>query len=132
MSTNLGGASCFGFGLTQMQPAAVRLRLPPARAADTSSSQSPARLTAVLEQVDQLLSQGNDMAALSLVRSTQGGDGGLRAFGAARQHEAGHFLIAYLLGVLPKGYTITSLDTLMNQGSLNVQAGAAFVDYEFL
>nr|ACG42157.1 stress regulated protein [Zea mays] len=234
MSTNLGGASCFGFGLTQLQPAAVRLRLPPARAADTSSSQSPARLTAVLEQVDQLLSQGNDMAALSLVRSTQGGDGGLRAFGAARQvpqrlykldelklngidtsaflspvdltlgsiernlqiaavlgglsvsaalelsqlqilflilgllslwsvdfvyfgggvrnlvldtighylsqkyhnrviqHEAGHFLIAYLLGVLPKGYTITSLDTLMNQGSLNVQAGAAFVDYEFL
>jgi hypothetical protein len=85
MSTNLGGASCFGFGLTQLQPAAVRLRLPPARAADTSSSQSPARLTAVLEQVDQLLSQGNDMAALSLVRSTQGGDGGLRAFGAARQ-----------------------------------------------
>jgi len=41
-------------------------------------------------------------------------------------------LIAYLLGVLPKGYTITSLDTLINQGSLNMQAGTAFVDYEFL
>lgn len=48
------------------------------------------------------------------------------------KHEAGHLLIAYLLGVLPKGYTITSLDTLIKQGSLNVQAGTAFVDFEFL
>jgi len=59
--------------------------LPPARATDTSASQSPARLRAVLEQVDQALSKGNDEAALSFVRSLQGGDGGLRAFGAARQ-----------------------------------------------
>uniref|UniRef100_M8CJE3 Peptidase M41 domain-containing protein n=1 Tax=Aegilops tauschii TaxID=37682 RepID=M8CJE3_AEGTA len=48
------------------------------------------------------------------------------------EHEAGHFLIAYLLGVLPKEYTITCLDTLMKQGSLNVQAGTAFVDFEFV
>ncbi|XP_072954145.1 uncharacterized protein [Typha angustifolia] len=47
-------------------------------------------------------------------------------------HEAGHFLIAYLLGVLPKGYMLTSLETLMKEGSLNVQAGTAFVDFEFL
>ncbi|CAO2202801.1 unnamed protein product [Urochloa humidicola] len=235
MSTRLGGAPCCCFGFTQMQaPAAVRLRLPPARAADTSASQSPARLRAVLEQVDEALSKGNDEAALSLVRGSLGDDGGLRGFGAARQvpqrlykldelklngidtsaflapvdltlgsiernlqiaavlgglsisaalelsqlqilflvlgllslwsvdfvyfgggvrnlvldtighylsqkyhnrviqHEAGHFLIAYLLGVLPKGYTITSLDTLVKQGSLNVQAGTAFVDFEFL
>ncbi|KAL3537976.1 hypothetical protein ACH5RR_001342 [Cinchona calisaya] len=47
------------------------------------------------------------------------------------QHEAGHFLTAYLLGILPKGYTITSLDALKMEGSLNVQAGTAFVDFEF-
>ncbi|XP_051113894.1 uncharacterized protein LOC127239675 isoform X3 [Andrographis paniculata] len=48
------------------------------------------------------------------------------------QHEAGHFLIAYLIGILPKGYTITSLDAFKKEGSLNVQAGTAFVDFEFL
>lgn len=48
------------------------------------------------------------------------------------QHEAGHFLIAYLLGILPKGYELTSLDALKKQGSLNIQAGTAFVDFEFI
>uniref|UniRef100_A0A0E0JJ38 Stress regulated protein n=1 Tax=Oryza punctata TaxID=4537 RepID=A0A0E0JJ38_ORYPU len=234
----LGRAPCC-YCFTELHPAggvaaAVRLRLlPPARAANTSSEPA-ARLRAVLEQVDEELRKGNDEAALSLVRASQGADGGLRFFGAARQvpqrlytldelklngidasaflspvdltlgsiernlqiaavlgglsisaafelsqlqilflflgllslwsvdlvyfsggvrnlildaighnlsqkyhnrviqHEAGHFLIAYLLGVLPKGYTITSLDTLIKKGSLNVQAGTAFVDFEFL
>lgn len=48
------------------------------------------------------------------------------------QHEAGHFLIAYLLGILPRGYTLTSLEAFKKEGSLNVQAGTAFVDFEFL
>lgn len=48
------------------------------------------------------------------------------------QHEAGHFLIAYLLGILPRGYTLSSLEALKKEGSLNVQAGTAFVDFEFL
>ncbi|KAL5998673.1 hypothetical protein ACLOJK_009617 [Asimina triloba] len=47
-------------------------------------------------------------------------------------HEAGHFLIAYLLGVLPRGYTLSSLEALRKEGSLNVQGGTAFVDFEFL
>ncbi|KAH0994756.1 hypothetical protein GBA52_018620 [Prunus armeniaca] len=48
------------------------------------------------------------------------------------QHEAGHFLIAYLVGILPKGYTLSSLEALKKEGSLNVQAGTAFVDFEFV
>ncbi|XP_008450721.2 uncharacterized protein LOC103492217 isoform X1 [Cucumis melo] len=48
------------------------------------------------------------------------------------QHEAGHFLIAYLLGVLPKGYTTSSFEAFQKEGSLNLQAGTAFVDFEFL
>ncbi|KAG6750565.1 hypothetical protein POTOM_045061 [Populus tomentosa] len=48
------------------------------------------------------------------------------------QHEAGHFLIAYMVGILPKGYTLTSLEALQKDGSFNVQAGTAFVDFDFL
>ncbi|XP_062084629.1 uncharacterized protein LOC133790845 [Humulus lupulus] len=48
------------------------------------------------------------------------------------QHEAGHFLIAYLVGILPRGYTLSSLEAFQKEGSLNVQAGTAFVDVEFL
>uniref|UniRef100_A0A2N9FD39 Peptidase M41 domain-containing protein n=1 Tax=Fagus sylvatica TaxID=28930 RepID=A0A2N9FD39_FAGSY len=52
--------------------------------------------------------------------------------GMSPTHEAGHFLIAYLVGILPKGYTLSSLEALKKEGSLNVQAGTAFVDFEFL
>ncbi|KAM3192262.1 hypothetical protein ACQJBY_069474 [Aegilops geniculata] len=80
----LGGSTCCCF--TQLHPAAAaRLRLPPARAANTSSEPAAARLRAVLEQVDDELRKGNDEAALSLVRGSQGEGGGLRCFGAARQ-----------------------------------------------
>jgi hypothetical protein len=38
-------------------------------------------------------------------------------------HEAGHFLVAYLVGILPAGYTLTSLDAFLKYRVLNIQAG---------
>eukprot|EP00897_Mesotaenium_endlicherianum_P006447 jgi/Mesen1/5830/ME000297S05022 len=43
------------------------------------------------------------------------------------QHEAGHFLVSYLLGILPRGYTLSGLDAFQRYGALNVQAGTTFV-----
>ena len=48
-----------------------------------------------------------------------------------RRHEAGHFWVAYLTGVLPKGYTLSSLDAFKRFGRLNVQAGTLFCDGQF-
>lgn len=31
-------------------------------------------------------------------------------------HEAGHFLVAYLLGLLPRAYTLSSLDLFVRWG----------------
>ncbi|KAG0587433.1 hypothetical protein KC19_2G164200 [Ceratodon purpureus] len=47
------------------------------------------------------------------------------------QHESGHFLVSYLVGILPKSFTLSSLDAFRNYGALNVQAGTTFVDYDF-
>ncbi|KAL4423202.1 hypothetical protein ABPG77_000335 [Micractinium sp. CCAP 211/92] len=46
-------------------------------------------------------------------------------------HEAGHFLVAYMLGLLPKGYTLSSLDLFLRTRQLNVQAGCQFCDAAF-
>lgn len=48
-----------------------------------------------------------------------------------RRHEAAHFLTAYLIGILPKGYTLSSKDAFQTYGALNIQAGCAFCDGEF-
>jgi hypothetical protein len=46
-------------------------------------------------------------------------------------HESGHFLIAYLLGFLPKGYSLSSWDAFSATRVLNVQAGTTFCDGAF-
>ena len=46
-------------------------------------------------------------------------------------HEAGHFLIAYLVGILPKSYTLSSWDAFISRRALNVQAGTTFCDSLF-
>ncbi|KAL5768405.1 hypothetical protein ACOSP7_014959 [Xanthoceras sorbifolium] len=46
------------------------------------------------------------------------------------QHEAGHFLVGYLLGVLPKGYMVPSIESL-RQGKFTA-ARVEFVGFEFL
>lgn len=46
-------------------------------------------------------------------------------------HEAGHLLTAYLLGILPRGYSISSWDAYMKERKLNVQAGTQLCDKAF-
>eukprot|EP00471_Norrisiella_sphaerica_P006360 CAMPEP_0184482638 /NCGR_PEP_ID=MMETSP0113_2-20130426/4210_1 /TAXON_ID=91329 /ORGANISM="Norrisiella sphaerica, Strain BC52" /LENGTH=381 /DNA_ID=CAMNT_0026862489 /DNA_START=170 /DNA_END=1315 /DNA_ORIENTATION=+ len=43
-------------------------------------------------------------------------------------HEAGHLLTAYLVGVLPQRYRLSSLEAFQNDGLLNVQAGTVMAD----
>lgn len=46
-------------------------------------------------------------------------------------HEAGHFLVAYLMGICPKAYTLSAWDAYKKFGAFNVQAGTIFCDAEF-
>ncbi|CAI5998462.1 unnamed protein product [Closterium sp. NIES-64] len=47
------------------------------------------------------------------------------------QHEAGHFLVSYLVGIPPRSFTLSSLDAYQRYGALNVQAGTTFLDLDF-
>ncbi|XP_043708154.1 uncharacterized protein LOC122657502 isoform X2 [Telopea speciosissima] len=112
-----------------------------------------------LTKLDRELSKGHFKSALSLVKELQGKPDGLRGFGAARQvsfngrlenlmidaisdsvyeenhitcmqHEAGHFLTAYLLGVLPRGYEVPSIEDFRKDNFLGGKVG--FLGFEFL
>ncbi|CAK0835870.1 unnamed protein product [Prorocentrum cordatum] len=44
------------------------------------------------------------------------------------QHEAGHFLVGYLFGVVPKAYTLSAWDAFSNCWAFNTQAGTQLCD----
>mmetsp|Transcript_18400 Transcript_18400/g.51576 ORF Transcript_18400/g.51576 Transcript_18400/m.51576 type:complete len:264 (-) Transcript_18400:668-1459(-) len=46
-------------------------------------------------------------------------------------HEAGHMLVAYIVGILPRAYTLSSWDAFVRYRALNVQAGTQFCDTQF-
>lgn len=46
------------------------------------------------------------------------------------QHEAGHFLVGYLLGVLPKCYNVPSIEALRQEES--AVGSVQFIGFEFL
>lgn len=47
------------------------------------------------------------------------------------RHEAGHFLVAYLCGVLPRAYTLSGWDAFVRYKAKNVQAGTLLCDASF-
>ena len=78
--------------------------------------------------VDQV---GNGGAAEALILDSLG-----RATSAAyrrrvARHESGHFLVAWLCGILPRAYTLSAWEALRREGALNVQAGTQFADKAF-
>lgn len=48
----------------------------------------------------------------------------------AWQHEAGHFLVGYLMGVLPKQYEVPSIQALRQNRF--AEGNVSFVGFEFL
>lgn len=73
---------------------------------------------------------GNNGAGEALILDSLG-----RATSAAyrrrvARHEAGHFLVAYLVGVLPRGFCLSTWDALQRDG-LKLQAGTRLCDLAF-
>ena len=75
------------------------------------------------------MTNGGGLAALALDAA-----GRVLAPAYARRvaaHEAGHFLTAYMSGLLPRGYDLSAAAALAARGALNVQAGTRLCDAAF-
>jgi hypothetical protein len=81
-----------------------------------------------LAMVDQV---GNGGAGEALVLDTLGRATSAAYRGRVARHESGHFLVAYLVGLLPRAYTLSAWDALRSEGARNVQAGTQFCDAAF-
>ncbi len=74
---------------------------------------------------------GNGGAGEALVLDTLGRATSASYRARVTRHEAGHFLVAWLVGILPRAYTLSAWDALQREGALNVQAGTQFCDGSF-
>lgn len=107
-----------------------------------------------LRRFDKELAKGNYKAAHSLLKQLQHKPGGLLGFGSAKlvtgmedatgsesdnspyedhqmclQHEVGHFLVGYLVGVLPRSYEVPSVEDITQDKF--AQGNVQFLDFEF-
>ena len=73
-------------------------------------AQPPSCLPACLDSVPSPHQVGNQGGLEALAVDTAGRVLSRTYAQRVALHEAGHFLVAYLLGVLPRGYTLSSLD----------------------
>lgn len=85
-------------------------------------------IVAVLYVSDQIANGGGyeGIALDSIARAVDSNYGSRVA-----AHEAAHFFVAYLLGILPRRYTLSSIDAWKKYGAFNVQAGTQFCDSAF-
>ncbi|CAJ1405758.1 unnamed protein product, partial [Effrenium voratum] len=74
---------------------------------------------------DQVLNKGfGELLLLDTLGRSVSADYGQRV----ACHEAGHFLVAYLLGVMPKAYTLSAWEAFSKYNSMSTQAGTVFLD----
>ncbi|KAL5701510.1 hypothetical protein ACHQM5_026837 [Ranunculus cassubicifolius] len=87
-----------------------------------------------LDSVERSLQFASDMASSaegmeSMMADTMESPSSEEYHNMCKQHEAGHFLIAYLLGVLPKGYVIPRMEEMEDE---LVGGRVDFVGFDFL
>ncbi|GMP40497.1 hypothetical protein CsSME_00010928 [Camellia sinensis var. sinensis] len=84
-----------------------------------------------ISSLDELKLSGIDISYLqSLVDSILNSIERSIEFQLSEEHEAGHFLVGYLLGVLPKGYKVSNMEALRQEKF--ARGRVEFLGFEFL